>query len=143
MCPDDYTRDFEAMFSPLGRRSRGPHFSPDADIHVDADGIHLVVSLELAALDREHLTIGLDERTLVVAGIRRAPKPTSFENCLLKEIEYGGFERRVPLPYAVDPTAVTVEYYDGILIVSLTRDMSDVIVATRVDVVFLMKEGSL
>ena len=51
-------------------RTRLGAFQPNADVFVDDEGCRVVVVVEVAGADPESLSIGIDERYLVVAGRR-------------------------------------------------------------------------
>jgi HSP20 family protein len=95
---------------------------PNTDIY-DCDD-SLVVKLELAGVPRDQLEIQLDSDTLIVAGTRRDPctgETGSGYRFRQMEIDYGPFQRVIPLPYAVDGTRARTDWRDGILEIRLPR----------------------
>ena len=94
-----------------------PGFRPQVDCLRSEDPPALHVLVELPGVDAETLQIVAADRVLVVAGVRRRPEVRGRYQQL--EIEYGPFERRVPLDEPVDPSAATARYEDGMLTVVL------------------------
>ena len=77
--------------------------------------LHVIV--ELPGVDPDSLQVVASDRMLVVAGERSRP-PVSGRYRQL-EIEYGPFQRRIPLDAAVDTDAGTARYERGMLTVVL------------------------
>jgi HSP20 family protein len=88
-------------------------------------------SVELYAfapgLDPATIEVNLDRGVLTVAGERRASLPESGDaktTLHLNERFAGRFRRVVSLPDDIDPNAVTADYRDGVLHVSVQRRAS-------------------
>ncbi len=89
-------------------------FRPQADCFRTDDPPSLTVVLELPGVDPDALQVVASERTLVVAGERprpRAPRQT-YERM---EIEYGPFQREIPLTDEVDVEHAEATYERGLL----------------------------
>jgi HSP20 family molecular chaperone IbpA len=95
---DDYTREYTTRFPQIARGSRGDVHVPNADLYVAPDQSRVVVDMELAGIDQDSLTVAADAQNLTVAGRRIPPGQLPNGDCLLKEIEYGEFERNIHLP---------------------------------------------
>lgn len=96
-----------------GRRG----FRPQVDCvrSEDPPALHIVV--ELPGVDPSELQVVAADRVLVVAGVRqRQPLEGRYQQM---EIEYGPFQRRIPLDEPVDTTAATARYEHGLLTVEL------------------------
>jgi HSP20 family molecular chaperone IbpA len=91
-------------------------FRPQADCIRSEDPATLHVVVELPGVDPASIKVVAADRMLVVAGERR---PTVSGRYHQLEIEYGPFQRRVPLDEAVDTEAATAHYESGMLIVEL------------------------
>jgi HSP20 family protein len=92
-------------------------FRPQVDCIRSEDPPALHVVVELPGVDPESLQVVASDRMLVVAGERSRP-PISGRYRQL-EIEYGPFQRRIPLDSAVDTDAATARYERGMLTVVL------------------------
>jgi len=112
----DETLDFERLFAPRGAHGA---FEPNTDVYFDERERALVVHVELAGADADSLRVACDDATLTIAGTR-ALRDLSRETSLLrKEIQYGDFLKRIPLPVPVREDGATAVYRDGILAIRL------------------------
>lgn len=96
-----------------GRRG----FRPQVDCMRCEDPPELRVVVELAGVDPKSIQVVAADRVLVVAGERRRPEASGRYQQL--EIEYGPFQRRIPLDEPVDPSAANARYENGMLTVVL------------------------
>jgi HSP20 family protein len=110
----------EDRFFELARTWRAGRFNPNTDVFFDAGSERVVVQVELAGADPESLTVSADETTLYIAG-SRADRSDACRglSILQKEIEYGEFLKKIPLPGEIDVDAATASYSDGILTIML------------------------
>jgi HSP20 family protein len=92
-------------------------FRPQVDCIRGEDPPALHVVMELPGVDPASLQVVAAERVLVVSGERHRP-PLSGRYRQL-EIEYGPFQRRIPLDAAVDTDAASARYEQGMLTVEL------------------------
>jgi HSP20 family molecular chaperone IbpA len=92
-------------------------FRPQADCIRSEDPPELHVVVELPGVDPASLKVVAADRVLVVAGERCRP-PISGRYRQL-EIEYGPFQRRIPLDEPVDTAAASARYEQGMLPVVL------------------------
>ena len=96
-----------------GRRG----FRPQVDCVRSDDPPALHVVVELPGVDPSELQVVAADRVLVVAGVRqRHPLEGRYQQM---EIEYGPFQRRIPLDEPVDTNAATARYEHGLLTVVL------------------------
>jgi HSP20 family protein len=96
-----------------GRRG----FRPQVDCIRSEDPPALHVVVELPGVDPTELQVISADRVLVVAGVRRRPPLRGRYQQM--EIEYGPFQRRIPLDEPVDTNAATARYEYGMLTVVL------------------------
>jgi HSP20 family protein len=83
-------------------------------------GSDLVVRVELPGVEPEKdVHVQIEEGELVIRGERRQQEEVKDEAYYRIEAMYGAFERRIPIPEGVDPEAVTAEYTDGVLVVTV------------------------
>jgi HSP20 family protein len=114
--------EIEELFADLWQVPRyaglRPGFRPLVDCYRTDEPPTLTVVVELAGVDPAALRLDVGERELVVAGDR--PRPAAPGRVYQQmEIEYGHFERRVPLAEAVDADAASATYDGGMLTVVL------------------------
>jgi HSP20 family protein len=92
-------------------------FRPHVDCVRSEDPAELRVFVELPGVDPAAIRLIAADRVLVVAGERCRP---SFDGRYQQmEIEYGPFQRRIPLDEPVDTAAASARYERGLLEVVL------------------------
>lgn len=97
---------------------------PAVNIREQDDAI--VIEAELPGLDVADIEIAVTADGLVLKGTRPEPAGGATEaakqaNWLRRERGTGAFERRLPLPVAVDTTRVEAELIDGVLTVTCPK----------------------
>jgi HSP20 family protein len=119
MLEERMRRLMENLFGPWSSTmpAGAPNFHPAADIYETPQA--LVIRMELAGLQTSEIALTVHRQELVVAGRRRFPAEEPIGRFHRLEIDYGNFERRFPLPKAVDEGRVEAEYLNGILTVRL------------------------
>jgi HSP20 family protein len=100
-------------------RARLGTFEPNADVFVDEEGGRVVAVVEVAGADPDSLRVGVEDRHLYIAGLRREVIRLRRGSFVQKEIVYGEFVKRIALPAAVEYDGVAASYDDGLLIVAL------------------------
>ena len=93
-------------------------FRPAVDVWFTEDPPQLVVVVELAGVDPDSIELGVEERALTIAGSRARPRVPG-QVYQQAEIEYGRFERRIPLEQNIDARAATAAYEAGMLRITL------------------------
>ncbi len=74
------------------------------------------ICVDLAGVDKSLIDLTIEPYRVVVRGTREAPEPTDpTVQMLALEIDYGPFEREVPLPAAVDVEQARAEQENGLL----------------------------
>lgn len=96
-----------------GRRG----FRPQVDCIRSEDPAELKVLVELPGVDPSSMHVVAADQVLVIAGERCRPDISGRYQQL--EIEYGPFQRRIPLDEQVDAGAATARYEAGMLTVTL------------------------
>lgn len=92
-------------------------FRPQADCIRREDPPELQVVVELPGVDPASIQVVAADRVLLVAGERCRPDASGRYRQL--EIEYGPFQRRIPLDEPVDTSAASARYEHGMLTVTL------------------------
>jgi HSP20 family protein len=93
-------------------------FRPAVDCFSTSDPHQLVVVVEVAGVDPKSIEIGVAERTLTVTGQRNRPR-VEGQVYQQAEIEYGHFERRIPLEHDIAPASASAVYEAGLLRITL------------------------
>ncbi len=86
-------------------------------------GDRILITVEVAGVDREALTASLVGRRLEIRGVRR-PREAETDGqkrYLRREIVYAPFERMLVLPEDVDERSFEAEYRDGLLRIAVRR----------------------
>jgi HSP20 family protein len=99
-----------------------PFWVPNTDVY-DREDV-LVVRMELAGVPKETVEVHLDNDTLVVSGVRRDPcsgETAAGYRFRQMEIDYGPFQRAIPLPYPVDGSRAKADCRDGILEIRIPK----------------------
>jgi len=114
--------EIEELFADLWqvpRFSGSRHgFRPAADCYTTEDPQELVIVVEVAGVEPDSITILLEDRCLLISGQRVRPR-VDGQVYQQAEIEYGDFERRIPLAHDVAADAASAFYEAGILRITL------------------------
>lgn len=98
---------------------------PNTDICERDDSV--VVRVEVAGVPAESLEILVEEDALVIRGVRENPaidETAAGYRFRQLEIEYGPFQRVIPLPFAVNADRAEARLRNGILEVKLPRTLA-------------------
>jgi len=126
---DQLQREMDRLFDYFqhGKRPRVVFseraWAPHVDVY-EADG-QLVVLVELAGVPKERIQIEVKNDQLTLRGQRRLRHRGDQRTFYALEVPYGGFERRIRLPFAVDATRAEASYQDGFLEIVMPRVMPD------------------
>jgi HSP20 family protein len=116
----DPLHDFVTLHERLTRlgSADAPGWSPAMDVFETAD--RFVVSAELPGLSRDHMTIEIQQNTLVLRGVR---PHTELPGARYHRVErgHGAFSRVFALPVAVDVNAIAADFRDGVLTVVVPK----------------------
>jgi HSP20 family protein len=119
---DRFRKEMEEAFADLCQVprlvTRGRAFRPRVDVFRMDDPPAITVVAELAGIDPDDVDLSVAEGVLVIAGHRRraARAPAAY---LHMELDYGRFERRLPLVEPVDADRIEAVYDRGLLRVTL------------------------
>ena len=106
---------------PTARRRSGDrtHWIPNTDVF-DNDGT-LVIKVELAGMQREHLELSIQDRRLVIRGERSDEACRSKCKFLVMEINYGPFECIFEIPPEYDLAQAQASYTNGFLRIDVPK----------------------
>ena len=121
---DRHYRELRDELLGQGRQYALPHHAatwrPPADIHETTDAV--VVKLELAGVQEEHLEITVYENGLIVSG--RREDDADLDDCLCyheAQVHYGPFRAEFRLPVPVEREAAAISYERGFLRIRLRK----------------------
>lgn len=120
----EFRRSFDDVFqrfftSPLGEWGREAEFAwmPPAEIFVEQNKVHACVALP--GVKPEDVNVEIHQNQLVIRGERKQEREVKEEQYLQREMSYGRFERRLPLPEGIDADKIEATYRNGILDVAV------------------------
>lgn len=110
---------FQAWTRRLFLSAVSTHWEPAVDFCEDEEAYHVV--MEIAGVNERDLEVTYQpDGVLVVRGVRR-PLLCGGVSCLLLEIAYGAFERRIPLPPDIHPDGIEASYKAGMLHIRIPK----------------------
>jgi HSP20 family protein len=116
---DRLRHELEDLFNEVWRSPRfsARHFfRPAVDCFRTVEPAEFVIVVELAGIDPDRVHVVAAEQSIVITGERRRPRPGKGGQVYQRmEIDYGPFERHVPLPDDVETEAGTATYARGLL----------------------------
>jgi HSP20 family protein len=116
---DRINRVFDDMF-PEGREEAGFFdWRPMVDTYEKDDAI--VVKAELPGVDKEDISIDVNNNVLTIKGERKHDDEVKEENYHRRERFYGHFQRAFTLPDNVDAEKIDAKYNDGVLEVTVPK----------------------
>ena len=121
----DIDRELDRLLNHYQRQKRAPvqfgvrTWKPLLDLFETPDV--LVALVELAGVSLDQLEVVVEGQTLTIRGSRgeqSEQRPTSYH---VMEINYGPFERAIPLPTRVDAEQTTARVREGMLEVTMPK----------------------
>lgn len=114
---DEFDRLFREFDRPFDFDSK--NWSPAVDIAEKAD--KLILTAELPGMQKGDIKIGLQDNVLTIEGEKRAESENGDGNYYRCERVYGKFSRSFTLPGKIDSNAISAEFKDGVLTVTLPK----------------------
>ncbi len=117
---DAITQQLDSLFQEL----QAPVFrTPAAELHETSEAVHL--KLELPGVEAKDVDIEVTENSVKVVAERKTETKTDSNGKTRSEFYYGKFQRVIPLRARIQNTAVTAEYKDGILNLTLPKSEAE------------------
>lgn len=110
---EDLMRDF------FGRGEGGDTLVPPVEV-AESDG-ELTVKMAVPGVEKDKITISVDDHTLSVRGESRKESEEKKKNYYRQEIRYGSFARTVRLPAEVDAAKAAADLKNGMLSIRLPK----------------------
>jgi len=108
---------FERFFGP---DEYNAVWEPPVDLFASEERVYLMA--ELPGVAGADINVRVGSRAVQIHGTKRpADRVRRGVSFYESQIPYGRFEKRVSLPYAVNPDSVKVEFKDGVLSLELDR----------------------
>ena len=82
---------------------------------------HYVLKADLPGLTQDDIKIEFEDRTLTVSGERKSEHEAKKDGYYRVERAFGSFSRSLTLPEGVDAEAVTANFANGVLEVSIPK----------------------
>jgi len=119
-------RLFDDFFTPAEPRSFGAASSqsmvtPSIDVH-ETDQAY-IVSAELPGIDPKDVELDLRDNTLTLRGEKRSERKEEDAGRRYSERSFGRFERTIPLAAEVDADNVEARFENGVLKVTLPKNV--------------------
>ncbi|MBN6149964.1 Hsp20/alpha crystallin family protein [Xanthomonas sp. AmX2] len=121
---DELWQQADALFAPADGRAADRDVAPAGtwpSVEVAERDQEIVVSAELPGLRQDDVEVTLDDGSLVLRGERASERHDRERR--LSERYYGRFERRIPLHAPVLAEQARAEFRDGVLSVTLPKDL--------------------
>ena len=112
-----YLKHYSFIFFPNSNENeltgKDYDWGPNVDILTVKDGAYIV--MEVAGVNKEDIKIELDNKSLIITGVRKRFIPDEECEFYSMEIAEGIFKRIIGVPYSVDVENIKVEMKDGML----------------------------
>ena len=112
-------RLFDDFFGLTPARTAGAMWAPAVDVREDEHNFY--VTADLPGMKKEEIEIELENNLLTVKGERRFERKEDGESFHFVERSYGSFYRSFTLPKNVKGDAISAEYKDGVLNVTIPK----------------------
>lgn len=117
---DEMDRLFDSFFGMTPAPSeRGAVWSPAVNVREDDNNFY--IEAELPGMSKEDIDLEIEQNSLVIKGDRKFEKKEEGENYHFVERSYGSFYRSFTLPSNVNGEAISAEYKDGVLQVTVPK----------------------
>jgi HSP20 family protein len=121
--PTSFSNLIDRFFNDTVARSGGSAFSfvPRVDIFEEENAFEIHVAV--AGMKKEDFKIDLNDNFLTISGERKFTKEKKENNFRSIETQHGTFSRSFALPEHVDSTKISAKYNDGILEITVPKDV--------------------
>src|SRR5271169_3215837 len=116
---DQVNRLFNDSFQRTDEEASLSAWAPAVDVYETEH--ELVVKADLPEVDPKELDIRVENNILTISGERNFEKKVNEENYLRVERSYGSFVRSFTLANTVNPEAITADYQNGVLSLSIPK----------------------
>lgn len=92
---------------------------PAVDVFDKKDAV--VLKAELAGMDPDDIEIEVEDNVLTIKGERKEEETKEGEGWIVRESNYGAFERSLTIPEGVDLASIKASFKDGVLEVHVPK----------------------
>lgn len=85
------------------------------------DEKHFKVELEIPGMDENDIKVAINNGVLTVKGEKTTSKQDKDKNYMSREIQYGMYERNIPLPEGIDVQNASASFKKGMLWVNIPK----------------------
>jgi len=117
---DELDRLFTTQTSEMAEEA---DYGPSVDVYQTDDEV--VVKAQLPGVKKEDVEVSIQENTLTIRAETRREEEIEDEGYFRRELRYGTFARRLPLPAAVDEQQVSAKMADGVLEVRAAKSVEE------------------
>ncbi len=114
--------------------------TPPVDAWIDPDTKKFYLRIAVPGIDPNEVEVHVQGNTLVIKGERKKVQTKKELNYLYQELNYGTFERVLPLPEGVDVEKLTAEFNHGVL--EIYAPMATAALPRRVEIKGLIKKAA-
>lgn len=107
---DELDRMFSTQIEEMGEEA---DYGPSVDLYETDDEV--VVKAQLPGVKKEDVDVTIQENVLTLRAESRREEEVEDEGYLRRELRYGTYARRLPLPSLVDEEQVSAKMEDGVL----------------------------
>ena len=107
---DELDRMFSTQIQEMGEEA---DYGPAVDVYETDEDV--VVKAQLPGVSKEDVEVSIQENTLTIRAETRREEEVDEEGYFRRELRYGTFARRLPLPAEVDEEQVSAKMNDGVL----------------------------
>lgn len=97
----------------VGEGGEEAQYGPPVDVYETEDEV--VVKAHLPGVKKEDLEVNIQDNTLTLRAETRREEEVNDEGYFRRELRYGTWARRLPLPAEVDEEQVSATLNDGVL----------------------------
>lgn len=109
----DLFDEFDRLVTWPGEGVEEAQYGPAVDVYETDDEV--VVKAHLPGVKKEDLDVSIQDNTLTIRAESRREEEVDEEGYFRRELRYGTWARRLPLPAEVDEEQVSASLHDGML----------------------------
>lgn len=114
----DFTMPTRESFSTLETPYKG-YMVPDVDVWETKKQVK--VRAELPGMERDDVTLTLQDGVLTLKGEKKLEKESDEKNGRIVECRYGRFERNFTLPVSADWSKISAKFKNGVLTITMPK----------------------
>jgi len=117
---DDF---YDAFELPATAKKAFENLAITPDINIVDDKDHFKIEVEMPGMGEEDIQVAVHENILTIKGEKKISKQNKDKNYLVREINYGSYQRRIQLPDSVDVNKARVTFKKGMLWIEIPKQV--------------------